>query len=85
MRGKLLLVVGLAVGYVLGTRAGHERYDQMKAQAQKLWGDPRVQKQVKQAEAFAKEKAPEVADFVTDNVKKVASKATGSSKPSTAK
>jgi hypothetical protein len=91
MRGKVLLLVGLAVGYVLGTRAGRERYDQMKAQAQKLWQDPRVQKQVKQAEQFAKDKAPDVVDFVADNAKKVASKATsstpkaGTPKTSTAK
>ncbi|MCU1415139.1 MAG: YtxH protein [Microbacteriaceae bacterium] len=72
MRGRVLLVVGLAVGYVLGTRAGREKYDQMVAQAQKLWNDPRVQKQVKTAEQFAKDKAPDVVDFVTDNAKKVA-------------
>jgi uncharacterized membrane-anchored protein YhcB (DUF1043 family) len=73
MRGRIFLVVGIAVGYVLGTRAGRERYEQMKTQAEKLWHDPRVQKQVKSAEQFAKDKAPEVVDFVTDNAKKVAS------------
>ncbi len=73
MRGRVLLVVGLAVGYVLGARAGRERYNQMKLQAQRLWNDPRVQKQVKTAEQFAKDKAPEVVDFVTDNAKKVVS------------
>ena len=73
MRGRILLVVGLGVGYVLGTRAGRERYNQMKLQAQKLWNDPRVQKQVATAEQFAKDKAPEVVDFVTDNAKKVVS------------
>src|ERR1700709_2857730 len=73
MRGRILLVVGLAVGYVFGTRAGREKYDQMVAQAQKLWNDPRVQKQAKSAEQFAKDKAPDVVDFVTDNAKKVAS------------
>jgi hypothetical protein len=72
MRGKALLVVGLAVGYVLGARAGRERYEQIKTGAQKLWGDPRVQRQVRQAENFAKDKAPEVVDFVSDSVKKVA-------------
>jgi hypothetical protein len=60
------------VGYVLGTRAGREKYDQMVAQARRLWNDPRVQKQVKTAEQFAKDKAPDVVDFVTDNAKKVA-------------
>src|ERR1700712_3900185 len=74
MRGRVLLVVGLAVGYVLGTRAGREKSDQMVAQAQKLWNDPRVQKQVKTAEQFAKNKAPDVAAFVPDNAKKVAAR-----------
>ena len=27
MKGKVGLVVGLSVGYVLGTRAGRERYE----------------------------------------------------------
>ena len=41
MRGKAGLVVGLAVGYVLGTRAGRERYEQIKAAALKVWNlDP---------------------------------------------
>jgi hypothetical protein len=96
MRGRALLVVGLAVGYVLGARAGRERYEQIRSGAQKLWGDPRVQRQVKQAENFAKDKAPEVVDFVSDSVKKVANqvapkrtttpaKRTTASKASTAK
>ena len=46
MRGKILLVVGLAAGYVLGAKAGRTRYNQIKHTAQKLWNDPRVQEQV---------------------------------------
>lgn len=37
MRGKAGLVVGLAVGYVLGSRAGRQRYEQIKSQALKVW------------------------------------------------
>lgn len=86
MKGKILLVTGLAVGYLLGTRAGRERYEEITSAAKKLWADPRVQKPVKQAEEFVKEKAPEVADFVTDGVKTVVSKVSGkSNQPSTAK
>ncbi len=77
MKGKILLLVGLGVGYVLGTRAGREQYDKISSQANKLWNDPRVQKQVKTAEDFVKDKAPEVADFVTDNAKKVAGQVSG--------
>jgi histidinol dehydrogenase len=82
MKGKILLLTGLAVGYVLGTKAGRERYEEIKSTANKLWNDPRVQKPVKDAETFVKDKAqqaqdfvndkaPEVAEFVSDNVKKV--------------
>jgi hypothetical protein len=81
MKGKILLLTGLAVGYVLGTRAGRERYEEIKTAANKLWADPRVQKPVKQAEDFVKDKAPEVADFVTDSVKTVASKVSGKVTP----
>lgn len=72
MRGKILIVTGLAVGYVLGARAGRERYEQIKRTATKFWHDPRVQQQVDRVEDFAKDKAPEVVDFISDNAKKVA-------------
>jgi len=81
MRGKILLVVGIGIGYVLGTRAGREKYDQIKATADKLWNDPRVQKQVNNAEDFVKDKAPEVAEFLADGAKKVVSQVSGSKTP----
>lgn len=37
MRGKVGLVLGLAAGYVLGARAGRQRYEQIAEQAHKLW------------------------------------------------
>jgi hypothetical protein len=76
MKGKILLVTGLAAGYVLGTRAGREKYDQIMESVQKLWNDPRVQKQVHTAEGFVKDKGPEAAEFVTGQAKKVTSKVT---------
>ena len=51
MRGKVGLVIGLAAGYVLGTRAGRERYEQIKEQALKVWNLDPVQKQVDRAKA----------------------------------
>ncbi|HAM25902.1 MAG TPA: hypothetical protein DCP11_04145 [Microbacteriaceae bacterium] len=77
MRGKLLLLVGLAAGYVLGTRAGRERYEEIKRAASRLWNDPRVQHQVKQAEGFAKDKAPEVVEFLAEGAKKVVTQVSG--------
>lgn len=77
MKGKILFVTGLALGYVLGTRAGREKYEQLKSSAMKLWNDPRVQRQVDAAENFVKDKAPDVAEFVSDGAKKVVSQVTG--------
>ncbi len=81
MKGKILLVVGLGVGYLLGTRAGRERYEQIKAQVSKLWNDPRVQRTVDQAEDFVKDKAPDVAEFLADGAKSVVAKAAGKKPP----
>ena len=81
MRGKILLAVGIGIGYFLGTRAGREKYEQMKATAQKFWNDPRVQKQVNNAEEFVKDKAPDVAEFLSDGAKKVVSQVSGSKSP----
>lgn len=77
MKGKILFVAGLGLGYVLGTRAGRAQYDQLKAAALKVWQDPRVQKQVDTVEEFVKEKAPEVADFVSDSAKNLVDKVAG--------
>jgi len=77
MKGKILFVAGLGLGYVLGTRAGREKYEQLKSTAMKFWNDPRVQRQVDAAENFVKDKAPDVAEFVSDNAKKVVSQVTG--------
>jgi hypothetical protein len=53
MRGKIIFVVGLATGYVLGTRAGRERYEQIKAGAEKVWNTPAVQSGVDKVQEFA--------------------------------
>ena len=60
MKLKLTFLAGAATGYILGTRAGRDRYDEMKKQADALWHDPRVQEKVSAAGDTVKEKAPEV-------------------------
>ena len=50
MRGKFLFIVGLAIGYVFGTRAGRKRYEQIKSAAQNIWESEPVQWSVKQAQ-----------------------------------
>jgi len=75
---KLLLLTAGAIGYVLGTRAGRERYEQIVGMATKVKNDPRVQDAAHQAAETAKTQAPVVKDKVTS----VASSAAEKVKPS---
>ena len=81
MKGKILFLTGLGVGYLLGTRAGRERYEQIKTAAANLWNAPAVQKQVDTVQDFVKDKAPDVVEFVADGAKKVAAQVSGRSAP----
>jgi len=74
MRGKLLFVAGAALGYVLGSRAGRARYEQIKTVSGKIWNNGNVQKGVHQAEDFIQDKGPDVAEFVGEQTKKVVRK-----------
>lgn len=74
MRGKLLFVAGAALGYVLGSRAGRARYEQIKTVSGKIWNNGSVQKGVHQAEDFIQDKGPDVAEFVGEQTKKVVRK-----------
>lgn len=60
MKGKIGLVVGIGVGYVLGTRAGRERYEQIKKQWLKFWHLDPVQHQVVRVQEVAKAQAAAV-------------------------
>ncbi|HEV7950708.1 MAG TPA: protoporphyrinogen oxidase [Glaciihabitans sp.] len=60
MRSKLLLLIGLITGYVLGARAGRQRYVQIRDAAQKFWGNPKVVTARHDAAAYAREQAPVV-------------------------
>jgi cell division septation protein DedD len=70
MRGKVIFVVGLATGYVLGTRAGRKRYEQIKSGAQKVWNTPLVQKGVDAAESFAAARVDQAKAAAGDAAKK---------------
>jgi hypothetical protein len=66
VKNKLLLGVGVAVGYVLGSRSGRAAYDKLKARAASIWDSKPVQDKVSVATETIKEKAPEVADQLSE-------------------
>jgi gas vesicle protein len=74
MRTKLLLFVGLAIGYVLGARAGRERYEQIRSRAEKFWTSPQVAHARHDVEAYAQRQAPVVRARVEVAAKDVAEK-----------
>lgn len=78
MRIKAAFLLGGAVGYVLGTRAGREQFEKLRSSAQTVWQDPRVQGTVAEASSFVKEKAPDLKEKVGGAVKSVTGKSGGS-------
>jgi hypothetical protein len=59
--GKLAIVVGVAAGYVLGARAGRERYEQIKQLTGRAWNHPAVVEQRHKTTTQIKQRGPEVA------------------------
>ncbi|CAM5553306.1 YtxH domain-containing protein [Streptomyces abikoensis] len=49
MRYRLTFMVGAAVGYVLGARAGRERYEQLRKGARRVAQNPAVRNTVESA------------------------------------
>ena len=67
---KLTFLAGAAAGYVLGTRAGQRRYEQIKKASGRVWHSGPVQKQVGRAKEATKTKAaPLLADAVASAAK----------------
>lgn len=58
------LIVGLGIGYVLGTKAGRERYEQIKSAARTAWESAPAAK-------MRTEVAAHVPDAVTNAVEKI--------------
>lgn len=76
MIGKLTLLVAFGAGYVLGAKAGQERYAQIAAGAQRLAAQPPV----KRATDKASVKASELAEQATGKATAAAREAVGAVK-----
>ncbi|MEV0096997.1 YtxH domain-containing protein [Streptomyces sp. NPDC050738] len=68
MRYKLTFVAGLALGYVIGTRAGRERYEQLKKSARQVAQNPAVRNTVESAAQTGREAAGKAYHSVSDKV-----------------
>lgn len=65
---KLATGLGVAAGYVLGTRAGRGQYEKLKHTTTDLWNDPRVQDKVHNAEEAVKDKAHDAGETLKEKV-----------------
>ena len=75
---KLLILTAGAIGFVLGSRAGREPYEQVMQVFGKVKNDPRVQEKAHQGVDFAKAQAPVVADKISDAARAATDKVTSS-------
>ena len=87
MRFKSGFLVGLSAGYVLGTKAGQERYQQIVDAASKVKENPGVQRltgEVNKTVSVSKDRVAETAAAKADQAKEaVASKVGGNTGSST--
>jgi len=84
MRYRATFLAGLAVGFVAGTRAGRERYEQMKKLARQVVDSPAVRNATRTAgekatelTKVAKDKAATRVPRLTETAKQSASKVRG--------
>ncbi|MDQ1528358.1 MAG: hypothetical protein QOH77_148 [Actinomycetota bacterium] len=61
-KSLLVIAFGVGVGYVLGARAGRERYEEIVERVNGVWRDPRVTRARREAAQYAREQAPVIAE-----------------------
>ncbi len=70
---KVTLLLAFGLGYVLGARAGRERYDQIADSARRFAGNPKVQAAASNVQETVAQQAPVVATAVKDKATSAAS------------
>lgn len=68
MRYRLTFLSGAAVGYVLGARAGRERYERIAKTARRLSQNPAVQDAARNAREAGRSAASKAADTIGSRV-----------------
>lgn len=77
---RIVFVAGLAIGYVLGARAGRKAYDRIESAAQGLWRSQPVQAGVEKVQDGAKTLGAKAGDAALDGVKTLTNKLIDSQK-----
>jgi hypothetical protein len=70
MKFKTGLIVGFGAGYVLGARAGRERYEQIRRRWSGFAGSPTVQKATERTKEVAEEQGKRTLHAVQQGVEK---------------
>ncbi|MEU5426664.1 YtxH domain-containing protein [Streptomyces olivoreticuli] len=68
MRYRLTFMIGAAVGYVLGARAGRERYEQLRKGAQRVAQNPAVRNTAESAAQNGRAMAAKAFDRVGERL-----------------
>ncbi|MEV4442868.1 YtxH domain-containing protein [Streptomyces sp. NPDC049577] len=68
MRYRLTFIAGAAVGYVLGARAGRERYEELRKGARRIAQNPAVRNTVESAGQNGRALAGRAVDKVGDRL-----------------
>lgn len=71
MGGKLIFGAGVGIGYLLGTRAGRERYEKITGQAKRFWENNTVQEAAGAVQTQAGRLYDEGKKMVTDQAHKL--------------
>ncbi|GAB3194006.1 hypothetical protein [Nesterenkonia suensis] len=73
--GLLSLGVGMAVGYVIGTKTGREGFDKARRSASEAWNDPDLQEKIQDTVSSATDTAGRVAQEVAESARRAAAAA----------
>lgn len=70
---KLTMLAAAGAGYVLGARAGRQRYEQIAASTRKVMRNPKVQSARRQAQGAVAEQAGALKDVAAEKARETAS------------
>ncbi|HVL64183.1 MAG TPA: YtxH domain-containing protein [Actinomycetota bacterium] len=81
MRGRLGVLIGFGAGYVLGAKAGRERYDQLRRLYDNLMASPGFQEASEKAREAVEQGLEQAKDLASDGIQKVRERRGGDEPP----